>query len=86
VARPRTCRAAANLRKALHYARRAIAADEGVGLIASVGESLSLPTEGLYVDVDAWRTATARARRGGDPAAYAEALGIYRGDLLPEDR
>jgi DNA-binding SARP family transcriptional activator len=39
--------AAANLRKALHYARRAIAADEGAGLIASVGESLSLPTERL---------------------------------------
>lgn len=78
--------AAANLRKALYYARRAIAAGDGAGLIASVGESLSLPSERLYVDVDAWRAATARARRSGDPAAYADALEIYRGDLLPEDR
>ncbi len=77
--------AAANLRKAVHYARHAIHA-EGASLIASVGESLSLPTDGLWVDVDAWRTATGHARRSGDPSVYADALELYREGLLPEDR
>ena len=78
--------AAANLRKAVHFARRAIDRWGGRGLIVSVGESLSLPSERLWVDVDAWRAATAHARRSGDPAVYAEALELYRGELLPDDR
>ena len=73
--------AAANLRKALHNARRA--ADEG--LIASVGELLSLPPE-AWVDVDAFRVAADSARRGGDVEAYAEAMALYREGLLPDDR
>jgi DNA-binding SARP family transcriptional activator len=73
--------AAANLRKALHNARRA--ADDG--LIASVGELLFLPAE-AWVDVDAFRAAADSARRGGDVEAYAEAIGLYREGLLPDDR
>jgi DNA-binding SARP family transcriptional activator len=78
--------AAGNLRKALHFARRTVDEENGPRLIASMGESLSLPAEGLWVDVDAWRGAAASARRRADPAAYAEALDLYRDDLLPEDR
>ncbi len=73
--------AAANLRKALHNARRAA----GEGLIASVGELLSLPAE-AWVDVDAFRTAADSARRTRDVEAYAEAMALYREGLLPDDR
>jgi DNA-binding SARP family transcriptional activator len=74
--------AAANLRKALHLARRR-AGDEA---IASVGELLALPGEGLWVDVDRFRVLGDRARRTGDPDVYAEATDLYRGGLLPDDR
>jgi DNA-binding SARP family transcriptional activator len=43
--------AAANLRKALHYARRAVGDDA----IVSTGDVLALPADGLAVDVAAWR-------------------------------
>jgi DNA-binding SARP family transcriptional activator len=78
--------AAANLRKAVHFARRASVGENGARLIGSVGELLCLPSEGLWVDVDAFRTAVARARQSSDPAAYWEAIDIYRDGLLPEDR
>jgi DNA-binding SARP family transcriptional activator len=78
--------AAANLRKALHYARRALDGDDGVSLIASVSEVLSLPPEGLWVDVDAFLAAVAHARRTGDPSGYAQASDLYGEGLLPEDR
>src|SRR5919201_2698362 len=59
--------AAANLRKALHYARRALDPGEGSRLLVSAGELLSLAPDNLWVDVDAFRAAVARARRNGDP-------------------
>jgi DNA-binding SARP family transcriptional activator len=77
--------AAANLRKALHYARRAVDADDGTSLIASAGEVLSLP-EHSSIDVAAWRAAAARARRDGDAAAYAAVVESYGAGLLPDDR
>jgi DNA-binding SARP family transcriptional activator len=77
--------AAANLRKAVHYARRALDGD-GASLILSVGELLCLPSEGVWIDVDALLAAAAQARRTADPAVYAEALDLYRDGLLPEDR
>jgi len=51
-----------------------------------VGDSLSLPTAGLWVDVDAFHDATARARRTSDPDHYAAAIALYGDGLLPEDR
>src|SRR5215472_5337563 len=54
--------AAANLRKARHYARHAFAAEDSSSLIRSVGEFLCLPPEGLWVDVDAFRAVAAGAR------------------------
>jgi len=71
--------AAANLRKALHYARRTVE-------IASVGELLSLERDGTQVDVDEFRATVAQARRTGDPEVYTAALELYREGLLPEDR
>ena len=78
--------AAANLRKAVHYARRASHGDNGSVVIQSVGDLLCLPADGLWVDVDAFRAAAARARETGDPGVYWEAIGLYREGLLPEDR
>ena len=75
-----------NLRKALHYARQATAAENGSGVIGSDGALLCLPTEDLWVDVDAFLAAAARARQAGDPEAYWEAIGLYRDGLLPDDR
>ena len=72
--------AAANLRKALHYARRL-----AEGSIESVGELVTLPAD-AWVDVDAFRAAAHRARRGGDLDAYAEAVELHRDILLPDDR
>ncbi|GAB1822281.1 BTAD domain-containing putative transcriptional regulator [Herbidospora sp. RD11066] len=67
--------AAANLRKALHSARRSLAEDN---LILSAGDLLCLPPEGLKVDVTAYWS----ARRNG---RHAEAIDLYRDGLLPED-
>jgi DNA-binding SARP family transcriptional activator len=78
--------AAANLRKAVHYARGAVDGEDGASVVVSVGELLSLPREGTWVDVDAFRTAAAQARRSGDPEVYGTALELYRDGLLPEDR
>ncbi|WP_066363288.1 BTAD domain-containing putative transcriptional regulator [Herbidospora mongoliensis] len=67
--------AAANLRKALHSARRNLAEDK---LILAVGDLLCLPPEGVRVDVAAYWS----ARRTRD---YDEAIELYRDGLLPED-
>src|SRR5215472_7786362 len=78
--------AAANLRKALHHARRLAESASGDSLIESAGELVALPSEGLRVDVDEFRSATDRARRSGDVDAYAEAIELHRDGLLPDDR
>ena len=78
--------AAANLRKALHQARRALGGGEGGLLVASRGEYLCLPPMRLWVDVDAFFAAVARARRTSDPEVYGRAVELYRDGLLPEDR
>jgi DNA-binding SARP family transcriptional activator len=78
--------AAANLRKAVHYARRAVDANGGASLILSDGDLLSFPPERLSIDVDGWRALAGQARRSADPALYAEAIDLYGDGLLPDDR
>jgi DNA-binding SARP family transcriptional activator len=78
--------AAANLRKALYHARHAFEGEEGALLIGSHGGLLCLPSERLWVDVDAFFAAVALARRTADPEAYAQAIELYGDGLLPEDR
>jgi DNA-binding SARP family transcriptional activator len=70
-----TAAGAANLRKALHYARHALSAD----LVVSDRDLVGLPPDRTWVDVDAFEAAAARC----DNATANE---LYRGDLLPEDR
>jgi DNA-binding SARP family transcriptional activator len=77
--------AAANLRKALHAARRTLGQREDEEWIVSVGEMLCLASDGVSVDVDDYRAAAAAAHRTGDADAFSAAIGLYRNDLLPED-
>ena len=78
----------ANLRKALHHARGALEAlAPGSGAcIVSDGEFLALASEGLSIDIERFRSSLARARRTATSSAYEDALAIYRGELLPDDR
>jgi DNA-binding SARP family transcriptional activator len=78
--------AGANLRKALHYARRLAVSSTGEPLIESAGELVALPADRLSVDVDEFRSAADRARRSGGLDAYAEAIELHRDGLLPGDR
>jgi DNA-binding SARP family transcriptional activator len=74
------------LRKALHEARRSVDPDPA----ATFTHILSGPRLGLapgtWVDLDAFEHAATEARRNRDPTAYERAIGMYGGDLLPEDR
>jgi DNA-binding SARP family transcriptional activator len=74
--------AAANLRKAIHYARRALG---GKGAIDLEGDMLVLwPTGDLSVDsVRVEAEATKALASGADLEAVAD---LFTGDLLPEDR
>ena len=75
--------AGANLRKALHFARRALGGEEAV---EARGPLLALwPAGSLWVDAEAFEDAASAAIRTGDPAAGAAAAELYGGDLLPED-
>jgi predicted ATPase len=70
-----------NLHQALHAARRAIGAD-----CISLGDGmLSLDTD-LVCDVDRFEQCATDARECVDVEAYGEALALYGGELLPEDR
>ncbi|HJW58573.1 MAG TPA: transcriptional regulator, partial [Actinomycetota bacterium] len=67
--------AAANLRKAVYFARQALAPEH----LALRDEMLRLEAAHLWVDVDAFELAA----EAGDLRAAVE---LYGGDLLPEDR
>ena len=67
--------AGANLRKAVHFARQTIGAEA----LRSHEDGVWLEPDGLWVDVDAFQAAIA----AGDATG---ALGLFRGDLLPDDR
>ncbi len=44
------------------------------------------PPGALWIDVESFRAAARHARLAQDPDAYEAALGLYTGDLAPEDR
>ena len=77
--------AGANLRKAVHIVRRALEEVDGAQLLVSDADHVWLPRDGIRIDVDVFRDAISRARRGSDVEAYQRAVGCYAGDLLPED-
>lgn len=82
--------AATNLHRALHFARRVLEPAPTTATsryLAFHGDLLTLcPGGSLRVDVEAFESAAAAARRSREPAAYRAAIELYAGDLLPEDR
>jgi predicted ATPase/DNA-binding SARP family transcriptional activator/DNA-binding CsgD family transcriptional regulator len=76
-----------NLRSVLYAARKVLDPNIGSLYLASEGKSLALcPEVELWVDVNAFEAALTTARRTREPAAYRAALGLYAGELLPDDR
>jgi len=77
--------AANNLFKNLHYVRTAADDPALQSLIVHEDNVLSL-SQGVWLDVDAFRVVARRATGSRDPADYANALALWAGDLLPEDQ
>jgi DNA-binding SARP family transcriptional activator len=76
--------AGANLRKAVHYARRALG---DPGAIAVDGQVLVLwPDGSLDCDLERFDRAADAALASGDAPACAAAAATYGGDVLPDDR
>ncbi len=73
---------AANLRKAAHFARKALATPEAVVLRG--GQVSLLPSRAVETDIERFESQAREALAGGDEAAVAAAAAAYGGDLLPE--
>ena len=74
----------ANVRKAVHFARRAL---RGESAIEVAGGSVELwPLGAFDSDVERFEAASARALAGGPPEVIAAAIDLYGGELLPDDR
>ncbi|MGW8884224.1 ATP-binding protein [Streptomyces sp. NPDC055749] len=82
--------AAGNLRVALHAARRALepelAPRAASSYLVSDGAMLSLDPATVWVDTDHAEEAAESALASRDPIALKDALGLFTGELLPEDR
>jgi DNA-binding SARP family transcriptional activator len=75
--------AGASLRKAVHFARRALGSHD---LIDVSNDIVALaPDVELVIDVENFETATKAALRSGDSRAFAHAADLYGGMLLPDD-
>jgi len=74
---------AANLRKAVHFARQALGGEEAIATRGGVVELW--PAGPLLIDAEEFEDAVAEALRGNAPKAAARAAELYAGDLLPED-
>ena len=73
---------AANLRKAAHYARQALASSDAVVLRG--GQVALFPSRPVETDAGRFEAQGRAALAGGDAAACAAAASAYTGDLLPE--
>ncbi|MDP5310116.1 ATP-binding protein [Streptomyces poriferorum] len=82
--------AAGNLRVALHAARRALepelAPRAASSYLVSDGAMLSLDPATVWVDTDHAEEAAESALESRDPDALKDALALFTGELLPEDR
>src|SRR5262249_53278499 len=73
----------ANLRKAVHFARRALGGEQA---ISSHDGSIDLwPGGPVTSDVERFTEASRRAALSRDPEAFREAADLYPDDLLAED-
>jgi len=75
-----------NLHQALYVARRALAGTSES--LCCLRDDMVLLAEGTmpWLDTDAFEGACRRAHQTRNPQDYQAAAGLYRGDLLPEDR
>jgi len=73
----------ANVRKAVHFARRALG-DPAIGVQA--GHIELWPAGPLSTDLERFDGTARAALESGDEAALARAVSLYGGDLLPDDR
>jgi len=73
-----------NLRKALHFARRATGDEQAI--VSQQGILALWPDAEVHVDVERFETAARRALATDDPAACRNVVDLYTGDLLPDDR
>ena len=81
--------AAHNLHQTLYMARRTLqpGARKPDRFLLLHEESIDLAPDGpLWIDLEAFESAAAVARRRKDVESYRAALDLYGGDLLPEDR
>jgi predicted ATPase/DNA-binding SARP family transcriptional activator len=83
--------AANNLHRTLHAARRALGSVKRPGMSSPTlrlhGQLVVLDPAGpLWIDVDAFQHAAREARVNNDANRYREAISLYTGELLPEDR
>jgi len=76
--------AGANLRKAIHFARKTLEAHDAIGM---ANEIVALAPGGeCIVDADAFDSAAKAAIKTRDRAHCERAADLYGGELLPEDR
>jgi DNA-binding SARP family transcriptional activator len=76
--------AAANLRKAVHYARRALGSE--LAISSAHGVLTLWPTGPVITDVAKFLEACAAAQASTSPVDAAAAADRYTGELLPDDR
>lgn len=75
--------AGANLRKAVHFARRALGDHD---LIEVTNDVVALaPHAELTIDAEQFESAASEAFRSRDPGAWLRAADLYGGQLLPDD-
>jgi DNA-binding SARP family transcriptional activator len=78
-----------NLHQAIFAARRALDSIglDGAACLELHDDLIELCSEApVWIDVEAFEEAGARARAGRDASAYRAALDSHEGELLPEDR
>src|SRR4051794_15235647 len=81
--------AANNFHQALYVARRALeqAGADAATILPLRDDMLALnPGGAVEIDIEAFEDKAARAREAATADAYREALSVYGGELLPEDR
>ena len=75
--------AGANLRKAVHFARKTLGAHE---LVEISGDVVALaPSAEVSIDIEQFDSAAKAALRGAEASAYERAADLYGGELLPDD-
>lgn len=74
----------ANVRKAVHFARRALGSEEAIGVRAG---SIELwPNGDVETDVERFERATAIAHSTREESDFRDAVALYPGDLVADDR